>query len=322
MHAHSADVTEPTCVEVLQPGYRIGDRVVRPARVAVAEPEPSAPTAAEPTDDRTMPTRARRREEGRRMSTQGLPREGLLQGPRRPQGRQPRRDQEGLPQARPRVPPGRQQGRRRRPRSGSRRSPRPTTCCPTPSGARSTTRRAPLFGAGGVRFRGPAVPARPGGGDRSTSATCSAAAAAAPAAARRHASAACSAGGRGARRRRGPRRGADVETEVTLRFTEAVDGRHRPAADDQRAAVPDLPRHRRPRPARCRSRARPAMGTGQTSRNQGGFALRRAVPRLPRPRPGRRRPVPRLPRQRPGDGHPHDAGAHPGRASATASGSG
>jgi molecular chaperone GrpE len=38
-HSHSADVTEPTCVEVFQPGYRLGDRVVRPARVAVADPE-------------------------------------------------------------------------------------------------------------------------------------------------------------------------------------------------------------------------------------------------------------------------------------------
>ena len=38
-HAHTADVTEPTCTEVFQPGYRFGDRVVRPARVAVAEPE-------------------------------------------------------------------------------------------------------------------------------------------------------------------------------------------------------------------------------------------------------------------------------------------
>jgi molecular chaperone GrpE len=38
-HAHSDDVTEATAVEVFQPGYRIGDRVVRPARVAVAEPE-------------------------------------------------------------------------------------------------------------------------------------------------------------------------------------------------------------------------------------------------------------------------------------------
>jgi molecular chaperone GrpE len=38
-HTVSADVTETTCVEVYQPGYRIGDRVVRPARVAVADPE-------------------------------------------------------------------------------------------------------------------------------------------------------------------------------------------------------------------------------------------------------------------------------------------
>ena len=38
-HAHSDEVTEATAVEVFQPGYRIGDRVVSPARVAVAEPE-------------------------------------------------------------------------------------------------------------------------------------------------------------------------------------------------------------------------------------------------------------------------------------------
>lgn len=41
LHSYSADVTEPTCVEILQPGYRIGERVLRPARVAVAEPEES-----------------------------------------------------------------------------------------------------------------------------------------------------------------------------------------------------------------------------------------------------------------------------------------
>ncbi|MCL3859735.1 nucleotide exchange factor GrpE [Actinotalea sp. K2] len=38
MHAHSDEVTEPTVVQVLQPGHRVGDRVVRAARVAVAEP--------------------------------------------------------------------------------------------------------------------------------------------------------------------------------------------------------------------------------------------------------------------------------------------
>jgi molecular chaperone GrpE len=39
MHQHSDDVTEATCVQVLQPGYRLGERVLRPARVAVAEPQ-------------------------------------------------------------------------------------------------------------------------------------------------------------------------------------------------------------------------------------------------------------------------------------------
>jgi len=39
MHAHSADVTEPTVQMVLQPGYRTTDRVIRAARVAVVDPE-------------------------------------------------------------------------------------------------------------------------------------------------------------------------------------------------------------------------------------------------------------------------------------------
>jgi molecular chaperone GrpE len=38
-HSHSAEVSEPTCVQVFQPGYKLGERVVRPARVAVADPE-------------------------------------------------------------------------------------------------------------------------------------------------------------------------------------------------------------------------------------------------------------------------------------------
>jgi molecular chaperone GrpE len=42
-HGYSSDVAEPTCTAVLQPGYRLGDRVLRPARVAVTEPgEPDA----------------------------------------------------------------------------------------------------------------------------------------------------------------------------------------------------------------------------------------------------------------------------------------
>jgi molecular chaperone GrpE len=38
MHSYSPDVTEATCVRILQPGYKVGDRILRPARVAVAEP--------------------------------------------------------------------------------------------------------------------------------------------------------------------------------------------------------------------------------------------------------------------------------------------
>jgi len=37
-HFYSSDVAEDTCVEILQPGYKVGERILRPARVAVAEP--------------------------------------------------------------------------------------------------------------------------------------------------------------------------------------------------------------------------------------------------------------------------------------------
>jgi molecular chaperone GrpE len=45
-HGYSAEVSEPVCSEVFQPGYRVGERVLRPARVAVVEPEPAAPAEA------------------------------------------------------------------------------------------------------------------------------------------------------------------------------------------------------------------------------------------------------------------------------------
>jgi molecular chaperone GrpE len=46
-HSYSTAVTEPTCVQILQPGYKVGERIVRPARVAVAEPEEGAPALDE-----------------------------------------------------------------------------------------------------------------------------------------------------------------------------------------------------------------------------------------------------------------------------------
>ena len=74
-----SDEDDGAIIEVLQKGYRLGDRVLRPARVVVSQ-------------------KARKRE-------------GPLRGARRPEGRLGRRDQEGLPQARPRVPPRQEPGR-------------------------------------------------------------------------------------------------------------------------------------------------------------------------------------------------------------------
>jgi molecular chaperone GrpE len=53
MHSHSPDVTTTTCQNIVHAGYRIRDRVVRPARVTVVDPEPAAPageTSDEPAD--------------------------------------------------------------------------------------------------------------------------------------------------------------------------------------------------------------------------------------------------------------------------------
>jgi molecular chaperone GrpE len=38
-HLTSAEVTEPTCVEIMRRGYLLGERLLRPALVAVADPE-------------------------------------------------------------------------------------------------------------------------------------------------------------------------------------------------------------------------------------------------------------------------------------------
>ncbi|MER6449432.1 nucleotide exchange factor GrpE [Streptomyces venezuelae] len=50
MHSYAPDITEDTCVAILQPGYRIGERTIRPARVAVAEPQPGAAPKSESTE--------------------------------------------------------------------------------------------------------------------------------------------------------------------------------------------------------------------------------------------------------------------------------
>jgi molecular chaperone GrpE len=46
----SPDVTVQTCVEVFQPGYKVGERILRPARVAVAEPATGPDDASSPSE--------------------------------------------------------------------------------------------------------------------------------------------------------------------------------------------------------------------------------------------------------------------------------
>jgi molecular chaperone GrpE len=38
-HLTSAEVSEPTCIDVMRRGYLLGERLLRPALVAVADPE-------------------------------------------------------------------------------------------------------------------------------------------------------------------------------------------------------------------------------------------------------------------------------------------
>ncbi len=80
MHELSDDVDGPTARAILQPGYRVGDRVLRPARVAVVEPatavaaptldEAEAPEGPGPVDATSpAPTSSRRDGPGRRGDT-------------------------------------------------------------------------------------------------------------------------------------------------------------------------------------------------------------------------------------------------------------
>jgi molecular chaperone GrpE len=57
MHQHADDIDGPTCTAILQPGYRIGERVVRPARVAVAEPstDPAGASVDRAADEAVSP---------------------------------------------------------------------------------------------------------------------------------------------------------------------------------------------------------------------------------------------------------------------------
>jgi len=59
MHGYSDDVSGPTCQAVLQAGFRLGERVIRPARVAVVDPaEPASQGPAGPDRDGAQPDAA------------------------------------------------------------------------------------------------------------------------------------------------------------------------------------------------------------------------------------------------------------------------
>ncbi|AZM54455.1 nucleotide exchange factor GrpE [Streptomyces sp. WAC 01529] len=78
MHSYAPDVTETTCVAILQPGYRIGERTIRPARVAVAEPQPGAQTVKgdEASDDSEAATAPAEGSEGSDEKETGGPDKG------------------------------------------------------------------------------------------------------------------------------------------------------------------------------------------------------------------------------------------------------
>jgi len=68
LHSYDDGVDEPTCSAILQPGYRIKDRIVRPARVAVTEPEPYDPSGGrttEPAGGPASPTKSKAAPEGK-----------------------------------------------------------------------------------------------------------------------------------------------------------------------------------------------------------------------------------------------------------------
>lgn len=56
MHNYSDEVEGPTATMVMQPGYRLGERILRPARVAVSEPTEQLPAAGQAPGTTDEPT--------------------------------------------------------------------------------------------------------------------------------------------------------------------------------------------------------------------------------------------------------------------------
>lgn len=51
VHSYSDEVTGTTCTEIFAPGYQLGERILRPARVAVADPTEALPAATQATNE-------------------------------------------------------------------------------------------------------------------------------------------------------------------------------------------------------------------------------------------------------------------------------
>jgi len=157
MHSYAPDVTETTCVAILQPGYRFGERHHPPRGVAVAEPQPGAQAVksedatAEAADDKEERWPGRRADVERlrrggtsRMSTKDFIEKdyykvlGVPKTPPRPRSRRRYRKlaREFHPDA--------NKGNAKAGRTGFKGDlPRRTTSSGTPRSARSTTRHAP-----------------------------------------------------------------------------------------------------------------------------------------------------------------------------------
>jgi molecular chaperone GrpE len=55
MHGESSEVSRPTCTAVLRQGYRLGERLLRPAMVGVTDPAAAAPEPAPTASDTEAP---------------------------------------------------------------------------------------------------------------------------------------------------------------------------------------------------------------------------------------------------------------------------
>ena len=116
--------------------------------------------------------------------------------------------------------------------------------------------------------------------------------------------------------------GQDLEAELHLTFDDAAAGRHHHGAPHQRRAVQHLPRHGA-EPGTTPRTCGNCGGRGVVDDNQGMFSLLLAVPGVRRAGASIiERPVPDLPRHRRRAPAPRGQGAHPRRASTTASASG